>query len=72
MHRDVSVGNILIIDDEKDQADFTGFLHDFDYSSMSKHLPDSDLSKCKAALLTQTLFADQDNGELKARTVSTP
>ena len=70
LHRDISVGNILIIDDEEDQGNFVGFLHDFDYSSMSKHAPEGDLSKCKASVLTKTVFADEDNGVLKERTVS--
>ncbi|KAI0641971.1 hypothetical protein C8Q79DRAFT_265404 [Trametes meyenii] len=39
LHRDVSVGNILIKDDKKQSDKFTGFLHDFDYSSME---PDPD------------------------------
>ncbi|KAI0675544.1 hypothetical protein C8Q78DRAFT_1074557 [Trametes maxima] len=34
LHRDVSVGNILIKDEKKQDDKFTGFLHDFDYSSM--------------------------------------
>ncbi|KAI0666595.1 hypothetical protein C8Q78DRAFT_436711 [Trametes maxima] len=33
LHRDVSVGNILIADDQEGK-DFVGFLHDFDYSAM--------------------------------------
>ncbi|TFK93806.1 hypothetical protein K466DRAFT_510969 [Polyporus arcularius HHB13444] len=33
LHRDVSVGNILIVDDST-SCEYTGFLHDFDYSSM--------------------------------------
>ncbi len=33
-HRDVSVGNILIVEKEGSRP-FTGFLHDFDYSSMA-------------------------------------
>ncbi|KAI0641964.1 hypothetical protein C8Q79DRAFT_918222 [Trametes meyenii] len=34
LHRDVSVGNILIKGEKKLDDKFTGFLHDFDYSSM--------------------------------------
>ena len=34
IHRDVSVGNILIVEN-RDEHPFAGFLHDFDYSSMS-------------------------------------
>ncbi|KAI0353660.1 hypothetical protein OH77DRAFT_575578 [Trametes cingulata] len=33
LHRDVSVGNILIVD-EPSQKGFCGFLHDYDYSSI--------------------------------------
>ncbi|OSC96945.1 hypothetical protein PYCCODRAFT_1462170 [Trametes coccinea BRFM310] len=36
LHRDVSVGNILIIDEpSEDVPNLCGFLHDFDYSSMT-------------------------------------
>ncbi|KAI0826491.1 hypothetical protein BC628DRAFT_1419009 [Trametes gibbosa] len=38
LHRDISLGNILI-KDEPDDASDVGFIHDFDYSSME---PDSD------------------------------
>ncbi|KAI0752077.1 hypothetical protein C8Q74DRAFT_353057 [Fomes fomentarius] len=34
LHRDVSVGNILIVD-KIDTREYRGFLHDFDYSSMA-------------------------------------
>ncbi|KAI0648836.1 hypothetical protein C8Q79DRAFT_1007418 [Trametes meyenii] len=34
LHRDVSVGNILIKDEKKMEDKFSGFLHDYDYSSM--------------------------------------
>ena len=34
LHRDVSVGNILIVDLPDRERPFVGFLHDFDYSSM--------------------------------------
>lgn len=39
LHRDVSVGNILIVDGD-DECRFVGFLHDFDYSSMTDVPPD--------------------------------
>ena len=39
LHRDVSVGNILIVD-KPERARFKGFIHDFDYSSMEEDLPD--------------------------------
>ena len=71
LHRDVSIGNVLIVDDEADQQKFAGFLHDFDYSSMSKHPPVKNLLRCKAAKLTQYLFSGDDFlPELKERTVS--
>ncbi len=38
LHRDVSVGNILIVEDPE-TGSFTGFIHDFDYSSMTKAPP---------------------------------
>ncbi|KAI0750221.1 hypothetical protein C8Q80DRAFT_1166705 [Daedaleopsis nitida] len=39
LHRDVSVGNILIVDKPDPEAKFHGFLHDFDYSSMDADEP---------------------------------
>ena len=33
LHRDISLGNILIVDDVSKSA-YTGFVHDLDYSSM--------------------------------------
>ncbi|KAI0750193.1 hypothetical protein C8Q80DRAFT_676674 [Daedaleopsis nitida] len=40
LHRDVSLGNILIAESTKERL--TGFLHDFDYSSMMKDVPAGD------------------------------
>ena len=39
LHRDISLGNILIVDDSLEGPN-TGFLHDFDYSNMilSRHV----------------------------------
>ena len=37
LHRDVSVGNVLIA--EYPEERMHGFLHDFDYSSMTKFAP---------------------------------
>ena len=34
LHGDVSVNNLLIVDQDPDKRPFTGFLHDFDYSRM--------------------------------------
>ncbi|KAI0788266.1 hypothetical protein C8Q74DRAFT_1367019 [Fomes fomentarius] len=39
LHRDVSLGNIFIVDGD-DERRFVGFLHDFDYSSMTEVPPD--------------------------------
>ena len=33
LHRDISVGNILIVDELNHTRKFRGFIHDFDYSS---------------------------------------
>ena len=38
LHRDISVGNILIVDNPG-SSQFTGFIHDFDYSSMEEEIP---------------------------------
>ena len=35
LHRDISPGNILIVDTDLCQAGFVGFLHDFHHSSMA-------------------------------------
>ncbi|KAI0750194.1 hypothetical protein C8Q80DRAFT_1166551 [Daedaleopsis nitida] len=43
LHRDVSVGNILIVDKPGTAAKFHGFLHDFDYSSMDADEPTEDM-----------------------------
>ncbi len=34
LHRDISVGSILIVDADLYQSDFVGLLHNFDHSSM--------------------------------------
>ncbi len=71
LHRDISVGNILIIDDPEEQAQFCGFIHDFDYSSMSCNVPPGDISSLSATALSQLLTADDVDGQLKERTVRT-
>ena len=38
LHGDISLGNILLVDDPQDGS-FVGFIHDFDYSSMTKAPP---------------------------------
>ncbi|KAI0750213.1 hypothetical protein C8Q80DRAFT_1166669 [Daedaleopsis nitida] len=40
LHRDVSMGNILIVDNPEPGHSYTGFLHDFDYSSVVEELED--------------------------------
>ncbi|KAI0644499.1 hypothetical protein C8Q79DRAFT_912773 [Trametes meyenii] len=74
LHRDVSVGNILIADDQKSK-DFTGFLHDFDYSAMELDLeaPDDDSPNIGTSETGETspLAADNSSGDpttLKERT----
>lgn len=37
MHRDVSVGNIMIVDQPRENK-YTGFLHDYDFSVMDPDL----------------------------------
>ncbi|KAH9855751.1 hypothetical protein C2E23DRAFT_548717 [Lenzites betulinus] len=40
LHRDISVGNILIADEPTNEPNSSGFLHDFDYSWMENGGPD--------------------------------
>ncbi|KAM5544829.1 hypothetical protein V8D89_001727, partial [Ganoderma adspersum] len=68
LHRDISVGNILIIDDPDEQEQFCGFIHDFDYSSMSRDVPQGDISSLSATALTELLAADDVDEQLKERT----
>ena len=70
LHRDISVGNILIVDDPALQERFCGFLHDFDYSSLSTHVPPLDISNLSAEALNELLKAEDLFGDLKERTVS--
>ena len=70
LHRDVSVGNILIVDDPALQDQSCGFLHDFDYSSMSRDVPHYDISSLSAEAVDDLLVADDTEGSLKERTVS--
>ncbi|OJT03599.1 hypothetical protein TRAPUB_5775 [Trametes pubescens] len=79
MHRDVSVGNILITDQVRLDSDkkSIGFLHDYDYSSMetdSDEEPEADeLSDSSAEPgegdPTQTAIAPDDPAKYKERTV---
>ena len=41
LHRDVSLGNILLVDDP-DEDSFFGFMHDWDYSSKTPDEPRPD------------------------------
>ena len=70
LHRDISVGNILIVDDPALQERFCGFLHDFDYSSLSRDVPQFDISTLSAEALEKLLEAENLFGDLKERTVS--
>ncbi|TBU56634.1 hypothetical protein BD310DRAFT_854586 [Dichomitus squalens] len=66
LHRDVSTGNILI--SERAEERFRGFLHDFDYSSMTKEMPPplDDSDPCTDPLLCMAEVCDDD--DLKERT----
>ncbi|RPD55000.1 hypothetical protein L227DRAFT_484800, partial [Lentinus tigrinus ALCF2SS1-6] len=62
LHRDISLGNILIVV-EPNKAGFVGFLHDFDYSSMTEPAPD-DLAPASTSYAPR----DVDKPELRERT----
>ncbi len=79
MHRDVSVGNILITDQVRLDEDkkSIGFLHDYDYSSMetdsdeereADELSDSSAEPGEGDP-TQTAIAPDDPAKYKERTV---
>ena len=70
LHRDVSIGNILIVDDALSKTSRGGFLHDFDFSTMSRVAPEGDLSSLGAEALAELLIGDDVGGELKERTAS--
>ncbi|KAI0750211.1 hypothetical protein C8Q80DRAFT_1233155 [Daedaleopsis nitida] len=48
LHRDISVGNIMILDDRDKDDSPTGFLLDFDYSSIVEHVVDPKRAKAQA------------------------
>ncbi|RPD54811.1 hypothetical protein L226DRAFT_515198 [Lentinus tigrinus ALCF2SS1-7] len=48
LHRDISVGNILIVDETED-GKFVGFIHDFDYSAMTDIAPGDEMPELSAA-----------------------
>lgn len=84
LHRDVSSGNILIVEHQPDErtesAPCNGILHDFDYSSMLKEPPPADGSNTVTSDQPPLLytgedleFGDEDAvsvADLKERTVS--
>ncbi|KAM5544098.1 hypothetical protein V8D89_002284 [Ganoderma adspersum] len=65
LHRDISMGNILIVDDPEEHERFCGFIHDFDYSSMTRSAPEGNIPLSSA---TSLLNADDVDGQLKERT----
>lgn len=52
LHRDISLGNILISDDPADDG-CQGFIHDFDYSSMTK-LPPGQVEEATSKVVNDT------------------
>ncbi|PIL28119.1 hypothetical protein GSI_09770 [Ganoderma sinense ZZ0214-1] len=58
LHRDVSIGNILIVDDVLSKTSRGGFLHDFDFSTMSCAAPEGDLSSLGAEALSELLIGE--------------
>ncbi|KAI0692480.1 hypothetical protein C8T65DRAFT_745139 [Cerioporus squamosus] len=48
LHRDVSVGNVLIVDEAEDGS-FLGFIHDFDYSATTDVAPGDEPVACRDA-----------------------
>ena len=71
LHRDVSTGNILIVD-KPEEGGFVGFIHDFDYSAMTLNPPlKTDSQKDTTDSEEDESNVDEDNADLKERTVST-
>ena len=71
LHRDISVGNILIVDDPEED-EFVGFIHDFDYSSMTDAAPKEQSSTGKDEPSDELADSslNETNKDLKERTVS--
>ncbi|KAI0328296.1 hypothetical protein GY45DRAFT_1372527 [Cubamyces sp. BRFM 1775] len=67
LHRDISLGNILIVDDVSERA-YTGFVHDFDYSSMDD--TEERGSECCESILdgSTAVSTGADAAKLKERT----
>ena len=70
LHRDISVGNILIVDDPSLQDGFCGFIHDFDYSYISREVPHGDILTLTTEAADNLLLADDVQELLKERTVN--
>ncbi|KAI0373623.1 hypothetical protein BV20DRAFT_962839 [Pilatotrama ljubarskyi] len=66
LHRDVSVGNILIVDEPKDKG-FGGFLHDYDYSSIELEDEDEAYETGRPSTPLQTA-EDEHTSSRKERT----
>ena len=58
------------VDDPALQERFCGFLHDFDYSSLSRDVPQFDISTLSAEALEELLVTEDMFGDLKKGTVS--
>ncbi len=74
LHRDVSSGNILIVEEPQERPSSKGILHDYDYSSMTPYPPDKACqgASSDSSLLRPLELADdcEDVGECKERAVS--
>ena len=72
LHRDVSSGNILIVDRPRRIKPCTGVLHDYDYSSMTANgpTPSSDGSSVTPELDPLEPAQKTADDEHKERTVS--
>ncbi|KAI0363870.1 hypothetical protein BV20DRAFT_83565 [Pilatotrama ljubarskyi] len=64
LHRDVSIGNILIVD-EVNEKGFCGFLHDYDYSSIES---DEDEGYASSSSASPLQTAENANSSHKERT----
>ncbi|KAH9847665.1 hypothetical protein C2E23DRAFT_787100 [Lenzites betulinus] len=75
LHRDISVGNILIADEPKtggeSSTSYTGFLHDYDYSSMEPDPPKEELRTASQDVAEHSRESNGSDGvsEKKERTV---
>ena len=69
LHRDVSSGNILIVDRPiPEHPDCKGVLHDFDYSSMTATAPSGDIqSSSSEAPPLHRLEVDEEDAEDEER-----